>query len=237
MPYPSSVCSALTRPQLAEYETAFSRIIAGATADFSPDIIHCNHLWMATAVTRKVAPHVPLIATCHGSCLRQHRLCPDLGRSLTNRLGRVDRVIALYDRQKKEIMDLLDIEPDRVHVISGGYNQSCFYGQEKAKNTGTVHMVYAGKLAAAKGVPWLLRSLRQVDGPWHLHLVGTGSGQEKKRCLRLAADLDDRVTVHGVLSHEQLGDLMRASIFVLPLLRTAAGAAGSSGLQMRRRAF
>lgn len=217
MPYPSSVCSALNRLQLAEYKTAFSRIIAAAVADFAPDIIHSNHLWMATSIARKVAPHLPLVTTCHGSCLRQHRLCPELGRSLVEQLGGIDHIIALFAQQKTEIVDLLGIDPSLVHVISGGYNQLCFYGQEKTKDTGTAQMLYAGKLAAAKGVPWLLRSLKQVNAPWHLHLVGTGSGQEKELCLRLAAELGDRVTVHGVLSHEQLGDLMRESdIFVLP---------------------
>jgi glycosyltransferase involved in cell wall biosynthesis len=80
-----------------------------------------------------------------------------------------------------------------------------------------VQLLYAGKLDSSKGVPWLLRSLRQVEAPWHLHLVGGGNGPERDLCLRLAAEHGDRVTVHGVLSHRELGGLMRQSdIFVLP---------------------
>lgn len=217
MPYPSTVCSSLTRLQLVEYRAAFRRVVAAAVADFRPDIIHSNHLWMVTAETREAAPHIPLVTTCHGSCLRQHRLCPDLGDSLIGTLQRIDRIIALFGQQKREIVDLLDVDPDRVDVVSGGYNELCFFSGEPDRTPGRVQLLYAGKLDSSKGVPWLLRSLRQVEAPWHLHLVGGGSGAERDLCLRLAAEHGDRVTVHGVLPHQELGSLMRQSdIFVLP---------------------
>ncbi len=217
MPYESSVCSSLTRLQIIEYKTAFSRVINAAVADFAPDMIHSNHLWMATAVAREVAPHVPLVTTCHGSCLRQHRLCPELGASLKGSLCGIDRIIALFGQQKTDIVELLGIDPDRVDVISGGFNELCFYAEEDESDSDAAQLLYAGKLDSSKGVPWLLRSLKRVEAPWHLHLVGAGSGSEKELCLDLAASLGGRVTVHGVLSHEKLGGLMRrCDIFVLP---------------------
>lgn len=217
MPYPSTVCSSLTRLQLVEYRAAFRRVVAAAVAGFRPDVIHSNHLWMVTAVVREAAPHIPLVTTCHGSCLRQHRLCPDLGRSLREPLRRVDRIIALFGQQKREIVELLDVDPDRVDVIGGGYNELCFFSGGREAGSGPVRLLYAGKLDSSKGVPWLLRSLRRVEGPWHLHLVGAGSGAERDLCLELAAQLGERVTAHGVLSHRELGALMRdCDIFVLP---------------------
>jgi glycosyltransferase involved in cell wall biosynthesis len=217
MPYPSTVCSALTRLQIFEYKTVFARIIGSVVADFAPDVIHANHLWMVTAVAREVAPHVPLVATCHGSCLRQHRLCPELGDSLKGSLRGIDRVIALFGQQKSEIVELLGFDPGKVDVISGGFSELCFYAGEGEDDAGAVQILYAGKLDSSKGVPWLLRSLKRVRQPWHLHLVGAGSGPEKDLCLELAASLGERVTVHGVLSHEKLGGLMRrCDIFALP---------------------
>lgn len=217
MPYESTVCSSLTRLQIIEYKTAFARVIAAAIADFAPDLIHSNHLWMATAVAREVAPHLPLVTTCHGSCLRQHRLCPELGDSLKESLRGIDRVIALFGQQKADIVELLGIDPGRVDVISGGFNELCFHSGAGEDDAGVVQLLYAGKLDSSKGVPWLLRSLKRIRKPWCLHLVGAGSGPERDLCLELAAGLGDRVTVHGVLSHEKLGDLMRrCDIFVLP---------------------
>jgi glycosyltransferase involved in cell wall biosynthesis len=217
MPYESSVCSSLTRLQIIEYKTAFTRIIGSAVADFAPDVIHSNHLWMATSAAREVAPHLPLVTTCHGSCLRQHRLCPELGDSLKGSLRGIDRVIALFGQQKTDIVELLGIDPDRVDVISGGFNELCFYAEEDESDSDAAQLLYAGKLDSSKGVPWLLRSLKRIEAPWHLHLVGAGSGPEKELCLELAESHGDRVTVHGLLSHEKLGGLMRrCDIFVLP---------------------
>jgi len=217
MPYASTVCSSLTRLQIIEYQTVFSRVIGSAVVDFAPDVIHSNHLWMATAVAREAAPHLPMVVTCHGSCLRQHRLCPELGDSLKGSLRGIDRVIALFERQKADIVELLGIDPGRVDVVSGGYNELCFYAEEDESDSDSVQLLYAGKLDPSKGVPWLLKSLEKIKAPWRLHLVGAGSGPEKDLCLELAASHGDRVTVHGVLSHEKLGGLMRrCDIFVLP---------------------
>ncbi|WP_415717166.1 glycosyltransferase family 4 protein [Maridesulfovibrio sp.] len=218
MPYPSTVCAHLKSDEISTYLNSFEKVIARAIDKFSPDIIHSNHLWMATAAARRVAPEIPLVATCHGTCLRQHFLCPELGRSLIADLAKIDRIIALFDQQKQEIMKLLNISEERIATISGGFNQRYFYTAPKELGKDKIEIIYAGKLNRSKGVPWLLRSLRKIkDLPVHLHLVGSGSGPEKQQCLDLAAEYGDQVTVHGVLPHKELGELMRRShIFVLP---------------------
>ncbi|CCO23726.1 glycosyltransferase family 4 protein [Maridesulfovibrio hydrothermalis] len=218
MPYSSTVCSCLTPEQVKQYKTVFLKKIRQAAAHFSPDIIHTNHLWVASAAARNAVPDIPIVTSCHGTCLRQHRLCPDLGRSLQNPLSKIDRFIALFQEQKEDIQNLLGIDPDRIDVISGGFNPNCFYFEKKQDTPSTVQILYAGKLNASKGVPWLLKSLNMLStDQFHLHLVGGGSGPEKQQCLELAKPLGTKVTVHGILSHENLAELMRAShIFVLP---------------------
>ena len=53
--------------------------------------------------------------------------------------------------------------------------------------------------------------------PLVLHLVGTGSGKEKKECLFLAEKFKNRVIIHGALDHRNLAVLMRKThIFILP---------------------
>ncbi|WP_432734722.1 glycosyltransferase family 4 protein [Maridesulfovibrio sp. FT414] len=218
MPYTSTVCSTLTADQIENYRKAFRRVIAQAVKDFSPDVIHTNHLWMVSAVTREAAPGIPVVTTCHGTCLRQHKLCPDLGRSLIKNLSGIDRIIALFEDQKAEIQELLNFPAERISMISGGFNNQCFFHEQEIATPDTVQLLYAGKLNVSKGVPWLLRSLQSIkDCNFHLHMAGGGSGPEKELCLKLAASLGDRVTVHGILSHQELGRLMRlAHIFILP---------------------
>jgi glycosyltransferase involved in cell wall biosynthesis len=92
-----------------------------------------------------------------------------------------------------------NIPPEKIIIAGAGYNDSLFYSAPKP-NHDPVQLVYAGKLSSAKGVPWFLRALQSISSPaWQLHLLGSGSGEEKECCLRLAKELGEKVRVHGAL--------------------------------------
>ena len=158
-----------------------------------------------------------MVTTCHGTCLRQHYLCPEVGRAITPDLAKIERIIALSLDQKEKITAAIKSDPARIDVISGGYDEACFFYEPKAFE-GTVEILYAGKLSTAKGVPWLLKSLDRIkDRPFRLHLAGSSTGRELETCQALARTLGEKAVHHGPLSHEALGTLMRrCHIFVLP---------------------
>ncbi len=225
MPYESRVFSTLSQQEIIEYQSAFKIKISQAIERFSPDIIHTHHLWVVSALVRSVAGNIPVVTTCHGTCLRQHYLCPDLGDSILKQLQQIDQIIALSQDQKLKIIKTIGIAPEKIHVISGGYNQACFFYKPKAFD-GIVHLLYAGKLSTSKGVPWLLNSLaliqdrvknRSKNLAFKLHIAGSSTGKEEESCLGLIKNLGSKVTYHGPLSHDALGKLMQqAHIFVLP---------------------
>ena len=129
----------------------------------------------------------------------------------------IDFVMALSQAQKDEIIRLYNIAADKIIVIGAGYNNTLFYPGEK-HDAAPVQLVYAGKLSNAKGVPWFLRALASISFPeWRLHLVGSGTGEEKEYCLELAGKLGEKVIVHGALPQESLAEILRKShILVLP---------------------
>ncbi|MCK5350569.1 MAG: glycosyltransferase family 4 protein [Desulfobacula sp.] len=217
MPYQSSVFSKLSKHDMAAYKKVFKNKIQQAITRFQPDILHTHHLWVVSALARTAALKIPMVTTCHGTCLRQHYLCPDIGRQLTKDLQRIDQIIALSRDQKQNIVKTIGADPLNINVISGGYNQVHFFNEPK-KFDGIVDLVYAGKLSSAKGVPWLLKSLDRIrDLPFRLHMAGSSSGREKQVCLKLVGKLGSKVVYHGPLSHDKLGELMRRShIFILP---------------------
>lgn len=217
MPYPSTVFSSLCRADMAMYQQAFQGKIREALETFRPDLMHTHHLWVVSALARSLAPHIPMVTTCHGTCLRQHYLCPEVGRAITPDLVKIDRIIALSLDQKEKIAAAVKADPARIEVISGGYNEACFFYAPKAFE-GTVELLYAGKLSTAKGVPWLLKSLERIrHRPFRLHLAGSSTGRELETCLALAQALGPKAIHHGPLSHEALGALMRrCHAFVLP---------------------
>jgi glycosyltransferase involved in cell wall biosynthesis len=63
-----------------------------------------------------------------------------------------------------------------------------------------------------------LRALQSIRSPaWQLHLLGSGSGEEKAHCLMLAKELGEKVRIHGALPQKRLAEIMRHShILVLP---------------------
>ncbi len=217
MPYQSSVFSQLSGQQLDTYEKTFRDVILRAVLTFQPDIIHSHHLWIASATARSCVPDLPMVTTCHSTCLRQFSLCAHLGQTMSPSFRKIDRVMALSAFQKEEIANIHGIVPEQIEVVGGGYDETLFFHTRKF-SAGPVELLYAGKLSRSKGVPWLLQALRQLeDVPWVLHLAGDGSGAEKQLCLDLAERFGSRVIIHGSLEHVQLAALMRkAHIFILP---------------------
>jgi glycosyltransferase involved in cell wall biosynthesis len=217
MPYESRVFSRMGQQDLAAYHQAFETKIRLAIDRFQPDIIHTHHLWIVSALARRISFGIPMVTSCHGTCLRQHILCPNISSRITDDLEKIDHVIALSQSQKQEIIKTIGTDPNRIHVVSGGYNDACFFHTPKAFD-GVVELVYAGKLSFAKGVPWLLNSLARIRHlPFLLHMAGSSSAYEKNRCLELAGNLGEKAVYHGPLGHDDLGDLLRkAHVFVLP---------------------
>ena len=217
MPYESCRFSDLSKENLNEYETAFSKLLKRTVELFEPNLIHSHHLWLLTSLTRRLFPQIPLVTTCHGSDLRQFQNCKHLQGKVLGGCRGIDFVMALSQAQKDEIVRLYDIASDKIIVVGAGYDNTLFYPTLKP-DPDPVQLLYAGKLSNAKGVPWFLRALALISFPkWQLHLVGSGSGEEKEYCLRLTEKLGDKVIVHGALSQESLAKIMRQShILVLP---------------------
>lgn len=217
MPYQSSRFRDLSLSEIEEYEQAFSHRIQEALERWQPDIIHSHHLWLMSATARKAAPHLPMVTTCHSTDLRQFINCPHLRSRVEEPCRNIDRVLSLSGEQAKEISKLYTIARDRITVTGGGFKAGLFFPGEKLVPP-PVHIIYAGKLSRAKGVPWLLESLARMPHlPIHLHLVGQGTGHEDEECRMLAGKLQCPVTLHGRVTQDVLADLMgRSHLFVMP---------------------
>ena len=217
MPYPSRRFSDLSPPEVEAYEWSFADRLLDVVARFQPQVIHSHHLWLLTAMARQMLPNLPLVATCHGSDLRQFHFCPHLRPRVLAGCRELDGIMALSGAQKHDIIRLYDIPGDRIEVVGAGYNEAWFRPRPKPAPD-PVYLVYAGKLSRAKGVPWLLQALEGLRHlSWRLDLIGGGTGRERDEILELAAALKDRVHVWGPRSQEELARLMgQAHLVVLP---------------------
>jgi glycosyltransferase involved in cell wall biosynthesis len=160
MPYKSSLFKDLKGKRLISYKSAFTQVLQAAEKKFDPDIIHTNHLFFLSALIRKLFPNLPVVATCHGTDMRQYNNCPHLRRFVKLYCRDLDKVIALTNDQKTDISRLYGIPTNKIVVIGGGYDETLFTRKPKSA-AGTVQILYAGKFNRSKGLPWLLRSLRK----------------------------------------------------------------------------
>jgi glycosyltransferase involved in cell wall biosynthesis len=217
MPYRSSLFKDLKGKRLTRYKSEFTRVLQAANKEFDPDIIHTNHLFLLSSLVRKLFPNIPVVATCHGTDLRQYNNCRHLRCFIKRYCRDLDQIIALTGDQKSDICRLYGIPSNKIVVGGGGYDETLFTRAPKSA-AGTVQILYAGKFNRSKGLPWLLRSLMKIKNhDWHLHMAGSGDGPEFNHCMDLAEKLGRRVTNHGYITHQRLAELMKmAHVQVLP---------------------
>lgn len=217
MPYPSSVFSTLSSDQIDIYEQEFAAALQEAVDHFAPDIIHSHHLWLATAVARKQFPEIPLVTSCHSTDLRQFQGCPHLRKRILSPCRKIDRILALSRSQAKQIEELYSIVSEKIDIVGGGFDESLFTLQQKEKSS-KVYILYGGKLSFSKGVDVLLKTVQSLNSDsFHLHLAGSGTGEEEHHCLQLAEKVSSHVTVHGRISQQKLAKLMgMCHLFILP---------------------
>lgn len=231
MPYESSRFNELSTEALTLYKQGFYQVISQAVSDFKPDLIIANHLWVATAVAlnvladlencydeHKKRPHI--FAVCHGTDLRQLHLSPKIAPEVLSGLASLDGVFCLHQHQLEEIHLRFGLAYERLFLTGNGYNDQLFYRPEKDSPLGgrPLQIVYAGKLAYAKGLLPLLQAVARLDpARYRLSLAGRGSGIEAETILNLANASPVPVSYLGHLSQAQLAEVFRQSdIFVLP---------------------
>lgn len=218
MPYSHSRFRDLSEDELAIYVGEFSRTILKAVDRFRPDILHCHHLWIVTSIAAKLCDSIPVVATCHGTDLAQMAAIPRQVKNVSDGCGSLKRIMALTETQCLEINQAVGINLDRIAVVGGGFDGSIFKPGESLRHP-PVKVAYAGKLSVAKGIPWLVEALSDLDQPWELHVAGSGEGEEGARCAEKLRGLGNRAILHGRISPDEVAKLMRQShLFVLPSL-------------------
>jgi glycosyltransferase involved in cell wall biosynthesis len=223
MPYRSTRFSTFTESMLEGYLWAFSQALTAAARNFTPDIIHANHLWLLTALARVLFPSTPLCVSSHGTELRQLEKAPQLAPFVRPACAAADRVFALHAANRSDVIRAYGISPERVCIVGAGFRSELFRPAPAPPPSGgrmELVVAYAGKISAPKGVPWLIDAMRRVESPLGrrvtLLLAGAAAEPGAEAIQRRAEDLDNVVFL-GALSQEELAKVLQAAdLFVLP---------------------
>lgn len=212
MPYPSTPWSTLHEHRLQQVLSAFEDRVRAAIADFQPDLIHCHHLWAVTARVRRLVSDRPVVASCHGTGLRQARNLPGLWQRWLPWISRLDHIFCLTGRQLTECQAY----NPRCSLVGAGFDSSVF-AVDKPERPQPPRVLYAGKLSYSKGCRELLQAFEPLyrEGTATLALAGSGFGSETERITELARHTG--ATLLGRLSQQDLArEMGRSEVFVLP---------------------
>ncbi len=222
MPYESTRYCDMTEEMTGQYRESFSEKIAEAVKAFEPDVILCHHLYYVTSLVRERYPEKRVYAICHGSDLRQIQKNPWQTAYIKRQICQLDKIFALHQAQKKEIIRCYGCEEFRIEVIGTGYNSDVFFvSPEKQKKMKKQRIIFAGKLSEKKGVKSLLKSISYIPNAADMIEIalagGYGNEREYEEIQKLADECPCSVEFLGKLPQKMLAqELNRSDIFVLP---------------------
>ncbi len=231
MPYPSALYSSMNETDIEFFEGLFLQQLDKAVSEFNPDVIICHHLFLLTSIVRDRYPDRYVIAQCHGSDLRQFKNCPKLQSRIRRSIASLDRIFALHEEQKKEIIALYGISPKLVTVNGSGYNDRLFNTEKRSDHEPeeSLTIVYAGKISKPKGVPELLRAIEilSADAETPAFRVQLAGGCQDEDVRMKLNDFINRfeegcgqckgAEYFGLVPQTELAYLFRqADVFVLP---------------------
>lgn len=220
MPYPSTVWSSLSPENIQLYQQVWTQHLKKVIQHFQPDLIHCNHIWLVSALMKDVAPNIPVVTTCHATGLRQLELCPHLAADVISGCKRNDHFFVLRRDHAASLAKTLNIPHHQISVSGVGFRHEIFHTEGTEKFSSRQDLLYVGKFSNAKGLPWLLdafTALKAQQPDLCLHIAGDGSGPEAEALRARMKAMSPGVTMHGMLNQAELARLMRrCRVCVLP---------------------
>ena len=245
MPYRSTRYRDLTEEMLESFRFAFLQKIQEAVEEFRPDILLCHHLYLLTALVREAFPNLPIYGFCHNTDLRQMEKHSLKREFIQENIRKLDRIFTPKEAQKKEVIRVYGVDPDKIRNIAVGYNEERFFlpkgdilfrggiprrrrvslpNGEVLEKGEALDLLFAGKLGEKKGVFSLLRAMEEFykeEGkicPLRLFLAGdNGNLEEKEAVYALAKSCSYPIYFLGRLDQEELVKFYQFSdIFTLP---------------------
>lgn len=228
MPYPSTRYDELSPKQEEAVLAAYTRVLRRAVEEFKPELILCQHLFLITALVRRLFPELPVYAFCHQTGLRQADKLPAMKQTIAPDLAALDGVFALHPKQRESILEHYALPPERCHVTGSACDLSLFNRSRilpdpfKGAPRRGLRLIYAGKISRLKGVDLLLRAAALLPPEdFELVLIGDSTDPGESRLMEsLMAACPLPLHRFPKQDHTALPAFYRqADLFLLPSLR------------------
>lgn len=217
MPYENTVYSSMTEEMIDIWKKAFRKRLEKVKLDFIPDIIFAHHLWILTSLVREVFPKTKIIGLCHNTDLRQARMNPNLKDKYVKNLHQLDYIFSASELQKDEIVEIYNIDRNKIISIGGGFNQDIFYFPKEKEYSDKIRLAFCAKIDPSKGIYELIEVYKSLNLPnISLDIIGSPD-EENKNKVEKYIENDKSIRLYNVKNQIALGDeLRKKDIFIMP---------------------
>jgi glycogen synthase len=157
---------------------AMMRNVSAAGTNVDADIVHC-HTWYSHlgGILTKLAYGIPLVITVHSLEPLRPWKREQLGGGYDvtqwverTALQMADAIIGVSAETRRDVLDLFDVDPDKVHVIHNGIDLNLYqpatskqaltdYGIDPDKP----YVLFVGRITRQKGIIHLVRAIKDID--------------------------------------------------------------------------
>jgi glycogen synthase len=157
---------------------AMQRNVSAAGTNVDADIVHC-HTWYSHlgGILTKLAYGIPLVITVHSLEPLRPWKREQLGGGYDvtqwverTALQMADAIIGVSAETRRDVLDLFDVAPEKVHVIHNGIDLSLYqpatskvalteYGIDSEKP----YVLFVGRITRQKGIVHLVRAIKDID--------------------------------------------------------------------------
>ncbi|MFN8637791.1 MAG: glycogen synthase [Chloroflexota bacterium] len=157
---------------------AFSRNVAMAATNVDANVVHC-HTWYSLlgGIIVKQAYGIPLVVTTHSLEPLRPWKREQLGGGYDasawverTAIEMADAVVAVSQGTREDVIQLFDVQPERVHVIHNGIDLDLYrpassqvaltrHGIDPSKP----YVLFVGRITRQKGIVHLARAIPEID--------------------------------------------------------------------------
>jgi len=217
----------ITDDQVEKYVQTFIRVTKDVVAEFKPDIIHAQHLWITPYAALKSG--VPYVVTVHGTDLMGFKKDKRYHKYASEGAKNAAKIITISRQVHNDTLELYKLPEEKLKLNPNGFDDDMFRPKSITKkeisekfgiDTIPEKLVsFVGKFTDFKGIDILIKAARKVtDEIPEVVFALAGDGQLMLQMKQLKAELKlNNVYFLGHQTQENVASLFSAAdVSVVP---------------------
>ena len=188
----------ITNDQIKEYVQTFIKVTKEVVADFKPDIIHAQHLWITPYAALK--SNVPYVVTVHGTDLMGFKKDRRYHKYALEGANNAAKIITISRQVHNDTLRLYKLPEEKMKLNPNGFDDDMFRPKNITRkdlftqfglNIIPEKLVsFVGKFTNFKGIDILIKAARKVtDEIPEVVFALAGDGQLMAEMKQLSAEL------------------------------------------------